>query len=326
MSKKYFFHLVLTLACNFFLCAQSSIASESLDRIVATVNDAVINQSELNQAMNVIKNQMIANNMQLPPASALRKQVLEQLINKQLQLQIAEQSGVKVTDEEVTKAISMIAKDNNVTVQEIYQKTAAQGLSQEEYRNEIRDQITLQRIEQQEVGSKIVISPQEINDFLRSKTWQAFNKKEYHLEDILISLPDAPTPEQVAEAKKHAQSLLTQIRNGKNFKEAAAAESGENNALDGGDLGWRKLPEIPSAFAEKITHMQENEVSSPIQTPNGFHLVKLTGVRSINERGDPEDQNKQVQRLIYQRKFEEGLQNWITRIRSAAMINTHFEG
>ena len=321
IRKKLFFALLCSLLIN----TQPAVAAQSLDRIIATVNDAVITQSDLNQAISAVKKQIADNHLQTPPADVLHKQVLDQIINKKLQTQIAAQMGIHIGDEDVNKTIATIAKENHVTTDQVYQKVTEQGLSKAEYRKEIHDELEMQQAQQMEVGSKIVITAQEIDAFMHSKAFQAFNTKEYHLEDILIELPEAPSPEQIAATKKRAQALLTTIHKGTSFTEVAQADSNSASALSGGDLGWRKLAEIPSAFSSQLTQAQANDIIGPIQTPNGFHIIRLAGVRSVGQQGSPIDQRKQVHQLIFQRKFEEGMQTWTTRLRSAATINLHPE-
>ncbi|MHB1948944.1 MAG: SurA N-terminal domain-containing protein [Gammaproteobacteria bacterium] len=306
-------------------CVFAAKSAESLDRIVAVVNDTVITQSELSESMQTIKKQLQSSNVSLPPQTAFRKQVLEQLINKKLQMQLAEQMGVNITDTDVDKAIAMIAENNKLPIKELYEKVAESGMNLKDYRKQIHDELLLQQVQQQAVASKINITPQEVNDYMHSKAWQAYNTKEYHLEDILIALPETPTPQEVAAAKKRAETLIAKIKSGLDFKEAAVAESGETNALQGGDLGWRKLPEIPSAFATGLVNLQVHDLLGPIQTPNGYHILRLEGVRSLSEHTTLAQQRDQVQRLIFQRKFEDGLQSWTTKIRSEAFINTNPE-
>lgn len=310
------------------LIQHSAIAAnkaQHLDRIVAVVNDVVITQSELNDRITTIKTQMQANNVPLPANDVIHKQVLDQIINKKVQLQYAEQAGIAITEEDVTKAIQGIAKSHNLPVDVLYQKVAEQGLTREAYQKDIREDLILQHIQQQNVASKVKITPQEVEAFMRSQAWQAFNTKEYHLEDILITLPETPSPKDIAEAKKKAETTLAKIKGGMSFEEAAATDSGQENALQGGDLGWRKLPEIPAIFANELVKMKANDLLGPIRAPNGFHIVKLTGVRSIGKQPNPSQMRAQVQQLIFQRKFEENLQQWITRIRSGAFVDTRTE-
>lgn len=329
MMKKFKFLIPLGLIILLPLVASDAIAAKKnaipLDRIVAVINDQVITESELTEAINSSKKQIASSNISLPSDDVLHKQVLDQLINKKLEFQVAEQMGVHVTDQQVDKAINDIATNNKVPVSEVYQKVAQTGVNMTEYRKELHDEILLQQVQQQAVGSKITITPQEVSDFMRSKTWQAFNTKEYHLEDILITLPDVPTPKDVAAAKKHAEDVFAKLQHGMSFNEAAAAESGEKNALQGGDLGWRKLPEIPSAFADKLIYVKTGELLGPVQTPNGFHIVRLAGVRSNDSQMTATQQRMQVEQLIFQRKLEEGLQSWVAKLRGQAFINTHPE-
>lgn len=322
MKTFFKFILVTLLIHSVALAATTKNNAQSLDRMVAVVNDAVITQSELNHQMEIIRQQT---QVALPSEEIFRKQVLEQMINKKLQLQIADQVGIQISEEEHNKAIEQIAKQNNVTTAELYKKIQSQGLKKEDYRREILEQMTLQKVEQQEVGAKISINPEEVKNFIHSKTWQAFNTKEYHLEDILIALPEAPSPQDVIEAKQRAEELAQKIHQGMNFKMAAISESGNANALQGGDLGWRKLPEIPAVFSEQIVHMKSDDVAGPISAPGGFHLIHLVAVRdTVHGKGEAE--RKQVEQYLYQRKFEEALQNWVTRLRGSAFVNTTAEG
>lgn len=299
--------------------------AQALDSIVAVINDNVITQSELDSAMDTVKKQLASSNMPAPAEGQLRKQVLDQVINRKLQLFIAEQAGAKITDDEMNKVIADIASKNQISVDQLYEQIAKNGMDVKDYQKEIREELTIQHVQQQEVGSHISISPQEVNDFMRSTTWQAYSGKEYHLEDILIALPENPTTQDVNQAKKHADSVLAQIHQGKSFNELAAAESGSTGALQGGDLGWRQLPEVPSSFAGELVHMKVNDIMGPVQTPNGFHLIKLSDTRKIAKKMDPTEEKKQVEQLIYQRKFEENLQAWLTKLRSSAFINTNPE-
>ncbi len=314
---------VLFLSLN--AAAKTNAHTESLDRIAAIVNDSVITQSEVNDAITSVKKQMAASHTALPSVDVLQKRVLDQLIDRKLQLLLVEQSGAQVTDDQLNKAIASIAAQNKISVKELYAKIASQGIDMNTYHKEIREEMLIQEIQQHEVGSKIVITPQEVADFTRSADWKAFNNKEYHLEDILIALPENPSPQNVAQAKKRAEDILAKLHKGSNFTQVAIAESSNDHALQGGDLGWLKLPQIPPAFANELVHMKQNDILGPVATPNGFHIIRLAGTRNAAASMDSNAQNKQIEQLIYQRKFEEGLQSWITKLRSEAFINTHPE-
>ncbi|MDR3490688.1 MAG: peptidylprolyl isomerase [Gammaproteobacteria bacterium] len=294
---------------------------QSLDKIVTVINDSVITESELDDAIEIAKKQIAINHIATPPSDILRKQVLDQLINRKLQLMLGEQAGVHIDEAAVDKAVATIAAQNKLSVPELYEQLKKQGMQVKAYRKEIGEEIILQQIQQQEVGSHITITPQEVDDFMRSAAWLSYNNKEYHLEDILIALPDTPTPEDVEHAKKEADAVLAKIHQGTSFQEAAVSNSGSTGAMQGGDLGWRKLPQIPSAFANELIHMKQNDIMGPILTPNGFHIIKLSGLRDADKKIDATEQHKQVEQLLYQRKFEEELQSWTTKLRGQAFIH-----
>ncbi len=317
--------LALLLVMLLSQIAHPALADDSIDRIVATVNETVVTQSELDKSMSTAKKQILASRVSLPPEDILRKQVLDQLINRKLQLQLAEQANINATEEDIDRAVNQIAHDNGISPQFLYKKVALQGgMTRDEYRKELHEEITIQKMQQQELMGKINVVPQEIDDFMRSKSWQVYNGKEYHLEDLLVGLPDEPTSEQIQKAKKQAEDLVNRIHKGMNFRQAATAES-STNALKGGDLGWRKLPEMPTVFVDQVVQMKPNDVVGPIQAPNGFHILHLAGIRDNKEKVSDTDQRKKVTQLIQQRKFEEALQNWILKIRGAAIINLNPE-
>jgi peptidyl-prolyl cis-trans isomerase SurA len=320
------FITILLIGLSFAIVGEANASSEPIDNIEATVSDSVITHSELHHAIDTLKKQMANSGMTIPPEADLHKQVLDQLINRKLQLQLAEQGGLSVTEEEIDATIKKIAAQNQISTTELYQKLTSQGMNKAEYRKELKEEITLQKLQGQEVASKISVSPQEVDDFMRSKAWQASNSKEYHLEDILIGLPDEPTSLQIAEAKKQAQTVLDKIHHGMNFQKAAMqASNNSSNALQGGDLGWRKLPEIPTIFTNHVLQMQQGDIAGPIQAQNGFHIIHLAGTRDTNQHHEAVSQRKQVEQLVFQRKVEEQLQNWILRLRSSTSINLYPE-
>lgn len=319
--------LIVILSCitTLYNAGAANAEEQSLDGIVAIVNNSVITQSELHQALTKVQKQLAATQATAPSLAALNKQVLDQLIVRKLQLDLAEQSNITVTDDDIDNAVSRIAKANKIAPQQLYQEVDKQGISKTEYRAELKDEMIMQRIQQQSIGSKITISQQEVDDFMRSAAWQFHNAKEYHLEDILIGLPDSPTSRDIQEAKKRANAILAKLQSGTSFSKAAVEDSNGSKALQGGDLGWLKLPEIPTAFATPLLQAKENEIVGPIQTPNGFHIVHLAGIRSVDMQGNAVDQRKQVQQLLFERKYEEATQNWLAKLRSEAFINTHLE-
>lgn len=300
-------------------CTYASQNEQSLDKMVAIVNDDVITRSELNHALANAKMQMSQEHAATPPVSVLQKQVLDQLINKKIQLQLAKQAGVSISDSDVNNAIQRIAQQNHLSVSMLYERINQDGMATTEYRNEIRDQMTLQKLQQHEVASRMTISPEEVTNFMHSRTWQTNGAKEYHLQDILIPISDAPSADEIAKAKNHADEVVAKIKQGQSFDQAALAESNGSQALQGGDLGWRKLPEIPNAFAEQVVHLQPKSIAGPIQTGNGFHIIRLVEERELSAK-QAAISRKMIESQMMQEKFEEAVQTWVSKLRSQAFV------
>lgn len=295
-----------------------------LDKIVAVVNDGIITQSELDARVNLVTSNLAKNDTPLPPKEILDEQVLDQMINQNLQLQLADKTGIHVSEEDVNTTISKIAEHNNMTVEAMFNDMSKNGEDYALFRQEIREEMILHQLQQREVASKIMVTPQEVSDYLRSINAKKENRTQYHLENILIALPEAPTPEQNNEAKALANQLLTEVNNGANFRGLAVEHSNGQQALKGGDLGWRKLAELPDVFANAITGLNEGDVAGPIRTANGYHLIKLVAIRTTeNANAAPEDDiqlRNQISNQIFQRKLNEKLQNWLMQLRANAYI------
>jgi peptidyl-prolyl cis-trans isomerase SurA len=251
----------------------------SLDRIVAIVNDGVVTQNQLDAEMSSIKQQLEQANTPIPPTNQLRHQVLEHLIDQSLQLQLAKKAGIEVSDADVTKAIGDIANRNGLTIDQLRVKIAEQGLNYQIYRDSIQKQIAITQLQRKEIAPSITITDQEVDDMLAALKRQGPTNPVYHIQHILITLPEAPSSEQMVHAKQKADELLIKLRAGANFQEAAVAESGDSQALQGGDLGWRKAAELPEIFANYLKTMTVGDVAGPIRTGNGFHILKLAGIR-----------------------------------------------
>jgi peptidyl-prolyl cis-trans isomerase SurA len=315
---KKLFILLTFIACTAFTVV-SFAHEESLDKTVAVVNDDIITQSELDAAIASAKMQIASEQIAAPSDSVLHKQVLDQLINKKLQLQAAHQAGLDVNATELETAITTIATRNHLTTAQLYKKMSEEGMNVADYRTELHDELLIQKLQQQEVAGKIAVTPQEITAFIHSSMFQANATREYRLEDILIPTGDDPSPATLNTAKTKAMTVLKSVRNGVDFKKVALAESGDSHALQGGDLGWRPLAEIPTAFASKVLTMNKNDVIGPIQTPNGFHIIRLADVRSDGAAGNVPDR-KTVENMLLQQKFEQAVQNWVMKLRSQAFI------
>jgi peptidyl-prolyl cis-trans isomerase SurA len=326
MKKTVISYLLLLISCagiatNTFAKATSTTKSheQSLDKIMALVNDDVITQIEFKHALEKARAQIRQEEVTPPPETVLTKQVLDQLINRKIQLQIAKQTGVQTTDKELDDTISKIAGQNHITTSSLYQHVVQEGMTRNEYRQEIRDQMTMQKLQQQEVVGKINVTPEDVSRFLASKVWQNNNTKEYHLEDVLVPVSDKPSAQEMANAKTRAQTIIMQLNQGQSLGNLIQASSTEIQPLQGGDLGWRKLPEIPAIFAEKVVQMKPNDFAGPIQAPNGFHIIHLVESRK-NTTKQATPTHKQVEEMLMQRKFEEAVQNWVSRLRGQAYV------
>lgn len=316
MKKLLGISFLLLNACIATGFAKSS--EQALDQMVAVVNEDLITRSELDSAMTAAKAQLAQGNGLSD--QALEKQVLQQLINKKLQLQVASQAGIKVTNDELNGAIERIASQNNVSVDQLYDHIKQTGLTPESYRREIRDQIAMQRLQQHEVGGKVTVTPEEVTSFMKSSNFQQNASNEYRLQDILIPTSDTPSPAEIASAKTRADLLVQKLHNGASFDTLAKTESRGENALQGGDLGWRKLPEIPSAFADYIASMKKHEIAGPIQTPNGFHILFMADLRKLDDGNKTLADRKTVEAMLLQQKFESAVQNYVSKLRSQAFI------
>lgn len=313
MTQPFFKHTFVrhTLIISALLLGSSAYANakasgvEPLDTVVAVVNDQVITASQLNVQEELTKKQLVAMHTPLPPESELRHQVLQHMIEISLQTQIAKTQGINITDDQLDKTISQIAAQNNITFAQLPKKLAEQGVNYDQYRSQIREEMTVSQIEQQAVGGSINITPQEVNDMLRmvkandlsGDTQSAMAA--YHLKDILIALPDTPTPDQIDQAQKQAVTLVTKLRGGADFSQAAAGVSQGQNALQGGDLGWRKLAELPDPFIAYVKTMQPGDIAGPIRTPNGFHIIKLIEAQGVNPLAQKHMISQAQVRLIF---------------------------
>ncbi len=261
------------LAGNAF--AQST---QPIDRIVAVVNDDVVLQSELDRATdNVLAQYRKQQNGQLPPADILRKQVLERLILVRLQVAQATQQGIQVSDQDVDAALGNVASQNRMTPDQLRASLAHDGIDFSDFRSSLRDEIAIQRLRQRYAQTAISVSDGEVDAAMSSQA----NSSQYHLAHILVATPENPTPEQIDTAQKKIQGIKDLIDRGEmDFATAAARYSDSQNALEGGDLGWRSSDEIPTAFANMISGMQAGQVVGPIRGASGFQLVKLVETRS----------------------------------------------
>ncbi len=254
---------------------------QTLDRIAAVVDEDVILQSELDRAVGNVTAQYANQPGQLPPREVLERQVLERLVLVKLQVARAAGSGIRVSDDEVNNAIGNVAQQNGISVEALRERLAGDGVSFADFRNSIRDEITVQRLRQSFGQSRIQVSEAEIDAALAV---QASSGAQYRLAHILVGLPEGASAEQIATGEKKIQGVKGLIDRGElDFAAAAVRYSDSPNALEGGDLGWRSLDEIPAAFSATLTGMSAGQVVGPVRGPSGFQLLKLVEVRDASQ-------------------------------------------
>ncbi len=259
--------------------AQSYAGMESVDRIAAVVNEDVILRSELDRAIANIRAQYAGKEDQLPPAEVLERQVLERLILTRLQIERATDAGITVSDEELEQAVRSVAQQNSMDVDQLRARLAQDGMSFTSFRNNLRDEIVTQKLRQSFAQSRINVSEAEVDAALA--TASAAASQQFHLAHVLVATPDGATPEQLATAQKKIEGVKALIDKGEmTFAAAAVRYSDSPNALEGCDLGWRGLNEIPPSFAATIQQMQPGQVIGPIRGPSGFQLLQLVKTRT----------------------------------------------
>ena len=256
---------------------------QPIDRIAAVVNEDVILRSELDRAVANIRAQYAGRAEQLPPTDVLERQVLERLVLVRLQVARAQETGVRVADEELEQAIAGIAQQNGIPVDALRQRVTSDGSTFTEFRNSVRDELLIQRLRQRFAQSRVNVSEAEIEAALTASAAQG---QQFRLAHILVALPEGATPEQIATAQKKIEGVKGLIDRGEmDFAAAAVRYSDSPNALEGGDLGWRGADEIPGAFARLVRDMQPGQVTDAIRGPSGFQLLKLVEVRDAAQAG-----------------------------------------
>ena len=252
---------------------------EQLDKVAVIVNGGVVLESEVQDLLDNIKKQAKASNQSLPSDNALRTQVMDKLINDSLILQIGERMGVQVSDAQLDQTIENMAKENKLTLSQFRQAIISDGEDYEKYRENVRTELISGEVRRNSVRRRIYISPQEISNLLALMKEQTSNDVEYHLGHILIEFPSDPTQADMTASKERATKVIELLNDGSDFKKIAIASSGGANALEGGDLGWKNINEMPTLFSELIAGKDKGTIVGPIRTGLGFSIVKVLDIR-----------------------------------------------
>ena len=255
-----------------------------LDRIAAIVNDGVVLNSELDDEVAMVSERLRGQKLELPPQNVLRQQVLERLIVQEIQMQRANKAGIKIPDEALNNALQEIASRNKLTLSQLPDALAAQGIDYSTYRDAMRRELTMQLLRQRDVLQRINVTPREIDQYIERQTRQPSAGSEYNVSHILIAIPQGAGPEQLEQAGKKAQDIYQRAKGGEDFGKLAVAYSNSQTALDGGALGWRKGTELPTFLADVVLKLKPGEVSEPMRAPTGYHIVKLNDVRNSEQK------------------------------------------
>ncbi|MBU2894158.1 peptidylprolyl isomerase SurA [Colwellia sp. D2M02] len=271
------FALITSLIVGSFNYAHAK--EELLDRVTAIVDSGVVLESEVTDLLASIKLQAKKNNQSLPGESALRIQVMDKLINDNLITQLGERMGIQVSDAQLDQTITNMAKESKLTLAQFRESIISEGLDYEKYRESVRIELISGEVKRNTMRRRIYISPQEVTNLLAVMKEQTNNNVEYHLGHILIQFPSNPTQADMTASKTRADQVIKLLNDGSDFTKIAIASSGDENALSGGDLGWKNINEMPTLFAELIDGEKKGTVVGPIRTGLGFSIVKVLDIR-----------------------------------------------
>lgn len=291
-----------------------------LDSIAVVVNEGVITSNELADKVRYYEKQIQLSGGSISDMDSLKKQVLERMIRDKVQLQQAAQFGIQIDDISLNRMIDAMAKKNNMSLSQLRATLEQEGIDFGDFRSQTRDELIIQELQKRMVADKVNVTPQEIKQFLESSMQQDKSGTEFHLLHILIATPEDASPDDIQHAKNKAENIYQQLLQGADFKQLAIRESNGSNALNGGDLGTRKANELPELFLQAIEGMQQGEISNPVRSASGFHILKLAGSNSnvemvtqthvrhilINTSADTSDDNARESLLDIKKRIEQG--------------------
>lgn len=257
------------------LCGMAHAELRPLDRVVAIVDNDVIMYSQLQRRLDEVRQNITGRGGELPPEQELAAQVLDRLIVENLQLQLGERTGIRVSDEELEQAMETIAQRNNLSLAQFQATLERDGLSYQNAREQVRRELIISRVRQRRIAERVQVSEQEVQNFLASDLGKLALGEEFRLANILIPISEGASAAEIQRAEQRAQAIRREAERGGDFARLAAAHSASENALDGGEIGWRKAAQLPPPFDRLVGEMQVGEVSEALRTPPGFMLVKL---------------------------------------------------
>ena len=284
LTKKLFIKIsikkrIVFILLGFLISTNTYTKIELIDRVVAVVDSGVIMESQLNSRVEEILIRLKNDKAELPPLNLLEEQVLDRLIIEEIQLQLADRAGIKISDSELNQTLSRVSSQNNLSLEEFRLKLEAEGTSYKSFRDTIKKELIIQRVQRGKVGAKIDISEQELENFINSEEGRTQLAEQYNVQHILLSVKSGLSEIEIEAIEDEAVSLLERLENGESFEKLAASYSAGQKALEGGFLGWRTSAELPSLFAEVVSGLKVGEVAQPVRSGAGFHILKLTDKR-----------------------------------------------
>jgi len=269
------------LLAGVLLTAQAN-ALTQLDYIVAVVDDDVVLASELISRIATVREQIVAQNARLPPEQVLYSQMLERLIMESLQIQMGARAGVRIDDATLTQSLAAIAQQNGMTLEQFQDVLAADGINYREFRDDVRREMTIQRVQRARVNNRVHITEEEIQAFLDSPVGRDVLSDEFRVGHILLLVSDNVAPADVAAAEAEAEEIRRELVAGADFRQMAITRSAGSRALEGGDLGWRKAGALPSLFADVVIELEPGETPPPMRSGRGFHIIQLLERRGVS--------------------------------------------
>lgn len=269
---------ILNISLSMLFVLIASVARSEpqvIDRIIAIVDENVVLESELVRRSNSIVAQIKERKQKVPALSLLRKQVLDRLIIESLQLQMAKRVGVRVGDRELTAALEKLASNAKLSIEQLQKKLSDEGTPWNLFREDMRNEIMIGRVVNGMVQRRIQVSEKEVDNIVALIDKEGENKTQYHLGHILLALDENASPEEISKQREQAKKIIDALRQGSNFEEFAIAFSSGQKSLEGGDMGWRSLNQLPTLFAGTIKNMDVSDVSEPLRSGSGLHILYL---------------------------------------------------
>ncbi|MBB1362501.1 MULTISPECIES: peptidylprolyl isomerase SurA [unclassified Shewanella] len=314
-SKKIIFALLALAMSN-----TSVAAPMPLDRVSVQINDGIILESEITNMVSTVKANAKAAKQTLPSDDALRTQVIERLILTHLQMQMAERIGLQIGDLQLDQTIENIAKEQKVTVAQMQQTIESEGTSFSQYREQLRQEVTLGEIQRIQVQRRIQVSPQEISGLVKLIQEQGLKDVEFQIGHILIEIPSNPTSEQLESASRRAEIVLKRLNNGDDFRSTAIASSSGPKALEGGIWDFMNINEMPTLFAEVISNAKKGDIIGPIKSGSGFHIIKVVDTRGLQTQEVEEVKSRHIllkpSPILSEDRAKAMLANFLTQVRA----------